>query len=80
MSTTREPPMASRGRRGRGLGGDLGDDRRLAADGVGAERGEGGVGRVGGDDRDQLALVGDVDRVDPEDLAGTRDLRTDRDL
>ena len=47
-----------------GLGGDLADPRGAGAERVGAQRGERGIGLVGRDDRDDLALVGDVERVD----------------
>ena len=44
------------------------DGRR--AERVGAQRGERGVGLVGRHDGDDLALVGDVQRVDAEQVAG----------
>src|SRR4051794_31326121 len=47
------------------LAGDLTDDSRLAAEGVVAQRGDRGVGRLGCHDRDQPALAGELERVDP---------------
>ena len=35
--------------------------------------------RSGGDDGDQLSLVGDVERIEPQHLAGAADLGADRD-
>ena len=46
--------------------------------GTAAQRRERRVGRLGGDERDQLALVGDVHRVDPEDLGRPRHRRRHR--
>ena len=42
----------------------------LRADRVRPQRGQGRVRLVGGDDRDELALVGHVERVDAEQVAG----------
>ena len=53
---------------------DFTDDGCLGALWVGAHRFEGRVGRVGGDDGDALALVGDVERVEAEDFAGAANL------
>src|ERR1700722_7708093 len=61
------------------VGGDVADDGRLGAEGVGAQGGEGAVGLVGGDDGDEAALAGDVHRVDAEQLAGAAHLGPDRD-
>ena len=43
--------------------------RRVGAERMRPQRGERGVGLVRGDDRDELALVGDVQRVDAEQVA-----------
>jgi hypothetical protein len=42
---------------------------------MGAQRGQHGVGGIGRDDGDQLAFVGDVQRVQPQQFAGGVDLR-----
>ena len=52
-----------------GFGHDLADPRRVGAERVRAHRRECGVGLVGGDDGDDLALVGDVERIDPQQVA-----------
>ena len=46
--------------------------------GARAQRGERRVGRLGRDEGDELALVGDVHRVDAEQLRRARDRRVDR--
>ncbi|HZC28444.1 MAG TPA: hypothetical protein VE269_01800, partial [Gaiellaceae bacterium] len=67
------PPSAERGLHehhpGR-LRADLADLGGLLAAGQGAHRLERSVGVVGGDERDQLALVGDVHRIDAQQLGG----------
>ena len=80
MSTMRVPPNAvTQHDDARRLGADLADRApRRAPSGMGAQRGERGVGFVGGDDRDELALVGDVERVDAEQLARAGHRRPDR--
>jgi hypothetical protein len=57
-----------------GLVPDLADDRRVGSSGMRTQRLERHVGVLGCDERDQLALVGDVQRVDAQDLAGADDL------
>ena len=41
-------------------------------------RGDERIGEFGRDDRNELALVGDVERVKPKKLAGCRHLGADR--
>src|SRR5581483_5150355 len=56
---------------------DLADDRRLLAERVGPQRGGGGVSLVGRDHGDELPLVGDVEGIDPQEVARTGDRRVD---
>ena len=79
MSTIRVPPNAVRSttRRG-GLGDDLADVDGVAPQRVRAQRGEPGVGLLRRDDGEHLALVGHVEGVDAEHLAGAVDHRGDR--
>src|SRR5215470_10696207 len=46
------------------------DAARFLAERVGAQRRQHALGALGGDEGDELALVGDVERIEPEDLAG----------
>ena len=80
MSTIRLPPKAvSRAAtRPGGLGADLADERGLGAERMRRSRSSALVGRLRRDDRDELALVGDVERVDAEDLAGADDRGPER--
>src|SRR3990170_3437189 len=55
---------------------DLADECRVGAERVRAQGREGGTGRLGGDDGDQPALAGDVERIDAENLAGRGDRGT----
>ena len=47
---------------------------------VGPQRGDGRVGLIGRHDRDELAFVGDVERVDTEHVACTEHLGLDGQL
>ena len=47
---------------------------------MGAKNRDGAVGIVGPDEGDEPAFVGDVERIEPEDLAGGGDGFADRDL
>ena len=74
MSTMRVPPRAvSSSTSPAGSARTSPSEDGLPAEGVRTKRGERLVGRFGGHDRDQLALVRHVERIDPEDLAGGRD-------
>ena len=55
------------------LGDDLTDHRRRGRDRVGAEHLEGTVGVGAGEHRHEAALVGDLERVQPEEPAGGTD-------
>ena len=48
----------------------LADDRGVASERMRAHRREQALGVGGATDRDELALVGDVERIEPEELAG----------
>ena len=72
-SITRLPPNAvSTSTMPGRLRAHLADLGGLLAAGHGAQRGERGVGRFGRHERDELALVRDVHRVDAEDLGRAR--------
>ena len=55
------------------VGDDLADDGGVPAERMRAHLGEDGIGHLGADDGEQLAFVGDVERVEAEDLAGAAD-------
>jgi len=56
----------------------LADERRLPPERVGPQHGYGGLGLFLRDHGDELALVGHVERVDAEQVAGAEDLGGDR--
>ena len=62
-----------------GVGDDLADDRGVAAERVGAHRGEKAPGIALFADGDELAFVGDVERIEAEKLAGREHIRLERD-
>src|ERR1700733_8789041 len=55
------------------------DNRRLAPQSMGAHGREQGIGALGRYDRDQFALVGDEQRIEPQQFAGCRYLGLHRD-
>ena len=56
------------------LGRDLADRRRAGAERMGAQQRERLVGPLARDEREELPLVGHVQRIEPEDLARAADL------
>ena len=79
MSTIRVPPKLVRSTTMPSGSAAISPTAAAAApDGCGAHRRQRGVGLVGGDDRDDLALVGDVQRVDAEEVARAEHGRGDR--
>ena len=79
MSTIRLPPNEVRSATMPcGSGDDLANHRRIGALRVRSHRGDRSVGFVGRNDRDELALVGDVQRIDAEHVARAEHLRLDR--
>src|ERR671926_395512 len=54
--------------------GHVADDRGPGAEGVRLERRQGGLGLLAGHDADDLALVGEVERVEAQNLAEALDL------
>jgi len=70
MSTTRLPPKRRLEEHHSGrVWSHLAHDRGVVAERMRSQRGKGRVGSLGRDHRQQLALGGDVQRVDPEDFA-----------
>ena len=61
-----------------GLGDDLADHCGVAPEGMGPQRGDGSGGFPWREDRDELALVGHVERVDAEHVARASHHRRDR--
>ena len=51
-------------------GGDRADQRRVAAEGMGAHGGQNARGLIGWHDRDQFALVRHIERVEAKQFAG----------
>ena len=79
MSTIRLPPKAVSSRtRPSGSARTSPTSAASRAERVRAQPLERVAGRLRRDDRDELALVRDVERVDAEDLAGADDLRPER--
>ena len=62
------------------IGDHLADDRGVASERMRAHRREQPVGVLGAADRDELAFVGDVERVEAQELAGGSDLRPHRNV
>jgi len=61
------------------IDGDLSDDGGALAQMMTTHGGEDRIGSVGRNDGDELAFIGDVERIEPKDFTGSLDLFAERD-